>query len=129
MLTLPESVRIYLASAPCDMRRGFDGLYSLVQHDLHHDVYSGHLYVFVSKRGDRIKILMWDCGGFVLWCKRLERGRFKIPVFEATTKIVSLDSGQLAMLLSGVDYSRVHRPKRWRPSSQNTLATAEVSKK
>ena len=76
MLTLPSSVRVYLASEPTDMRKGFDGLRALVI-GLGQDVYSGHLFVFVSRRGDRIKILSWDRGGFVLWYKRLEKGRFR----------------------------------------------------
>ena len=76
MLSLPpSSVKIFLATTPTDMRRGFDGLSALVTHDLGQDVFAGHLFVFVSRRGNRIKILSWDRGGFVLWYKRLERGR------------------------------------------------------
>lgn len=118
MLTLPESVRIYLATARTDMRKGFDGLSALVEHELGEDVYSGHLFVFVSGRGNRVKILTWDRGGFVLWYKRLERGRFRMPAIEPNQKTVTLDAGQLAMLLEGVDYSRVIRPKRWQPPTR-----------
>lgn len=118
MLTLPESVRIYLATTPTDMRKGFDGLSALVENELGGDVYSGHLFVFISRRGDRVKILTWDRGGFVLWYKRLERGRFRIPTLEPGQKRVTLDAGQLAMLLEGVDYSRIQRPKRWQPPTR-----------
>jgi transposase len=78
VLTLPSSVRIYLAAGPVDLRRSIDGLSAIVA-ERGHDVYSGHLYAFVSRRGDRIKILTWDHGGFVLYYKRLERGRFRLP--------------------------------------------------
>lgn len=78
MLLLPSSVRIFLATAPIDMRCGFDKLGRIIV-EMGMDVYSGHLFAFVSRRGDRIKVLAWDRGGFVLWYKRLERGRFKLP--------------------------------------------------
>jgi transposase len=116
MLTLPESVRIYLATTPTDMRKGFDGLSALIEKELGGDVYSGHLFVFVSRRGDRVKILTWERGGFVLWYKRLERGRFRMPTLGPGQKRVTLDAGQLAMLLEGMDYSQIQRPKRWQPS-------------
>lgn len=118
MLTLPESVRIYLATGPTDMRKGFDGLSALVENELGQDVYSGHLFVFVSRRGDRVKILAWERGGFVLWYKRLEQGRFRRPALAPEQKSVTLDAGQLTMLLEGVDYSRLRRPKRWQPPTR-----------
>jgi transposase len=118
MLLLPQSVKIYLATAPTDMRKGFDTLAALVEQDLGQDVYSGHLFVFVSKRANRIKILTWVQGGFVLWYKRLERGRFKMPFVDKDSRSVKLDSGQLAMLLDGIDYSRVRRPRRWHPPAR-----------
>ena len=90
MLTLPRSVRIFVALKPVDMRCGFDKLGSIVA-ELGMDVYSGHLFAFASKRGDRIKILAWDHGGFVLWYKRLERGRFKLPRCDGGESTVALD--------------------------------------
>lgn len=115
MLNLPRSVRIYLASGPTDMRKGHDGLSALVERRLGQDVYSGHLFVFVSRKGDRVKILTWDHGGFVLWYKRLERGRFRLPAIDDEQTAVELESTQLTMLLDGIDYSRVRRPIRWEP--------------
>jgi transposase len=71
VITIPRSVKIYIASAPTDMRRSIDGLMALVQEELHGDAYSGHLFVFLSRRVDRVKILTWDNGGFALYYKRL----------------------------------------------------------
>ena len=114
MIGLPLSVRIYLFCAPVDMRNGFDGLSSVVTR-CEEDLFSGHLFVFISKRRDRIKILTWDSGGFVLWYKRLEQGHFKPSQISEEQKTLTLDSGQLSMLLDGVDYSRVRRSKKWQP--------------
>lgn len=107
-------MKIFLASEPTDMRKGFDGLSALVS-GRGEDVFSGHLFVFVSRRSDRVKVLMWERGGFVLWYKRLERGRFRMPPMEGSEQTVELDGGQLAMLLDGVDLSRVRRTKVWEP--------------
>ena len=77
MLTLPGAVRIFIGSTPIDMRKSIDGLMAIVQGELEADAYSGHLFVFVSRRCDRVKILTWDHGGFVLFYKRLERCGFR----------------------------------------------------
>ena len=113
MWGLPESVRILLFTAPTDLRKGFEGLSGLV-HAAGEDVYSGALFVFVSRRRDRLKILTFQKGGFVLWYKRLERGRFK-PARTRASGSVTMDSTDLSLLLEGIDVSRVRRPKRWRP--------------
>lgn len=115
MISLPPSVRIFLATRPTDMRKGHDGLAALVQRQMGQDVFSGHLFVFVSRRGNRIKILSWDRGGFVLWYKRLERGRFRLPRVGEDEAVLQLDSAELSMLVDGIDYSRVRKPPRWRP--------------
>lgn len=119
MWGLPESVRILLFTAPTDMRKGVEGLGGLVQ-AAGEDVYSGALFVFVSRRRDRLKILTFQKGGFVLWYKRLEQGRFK-PARTRTEGSVPMDSTDLSLLLEGIDVSRVRRPKRWRPRSKARL--------
>src|SRR5665213_2145655 len=114
MLTLPSSVRIYLAAEPVDLRKSIDGLCAIVRSRAH-DVYSGHLYAFVSRSGDRVKILAWDHSGFVLYYKRLERGRFRLPKIAVDAIEVEIQATQLAMLLDGIDMKRVASPKRWTP--------------
>lgn len=115
MLTLPSSVKIFLATSPTDMRKAHDGLYALVTEQLQADAFSGHLFVFVSKRGNRVKILTWDHGGFVLWYKRLEKGHFKLPDIPAGQSSIQLDRAQLSMLLEGIDTRRVRRSNWWEP--------------
>ena len=106
-----------LSGAP-HKRKGFDGLAALVQRH-GSDVFSGHLFAFLSKRRDRIKILTWDNGGFVLFYKRLEQGRFRMPACQDGSPRVRLDGPQLSMLLDGVDVSRVRRPKKWLPPTNS----------
>lgn len=113
MIGLPRSVKILLFSGPTDMRKGFDGLSALVT-AAGQDVYSGHLYVFLSRRRDRAKVLTFQRGGFVLWYKRLERGRFR-PLPADAHGQVELDATQLAMLLDGIDLRRVKAPRHWQP--------------
>ena len=75
MIHLPASVRVYLCLTACDMRKSFDGLHALVREHLELDALAGHLFVFASRRKDRVKILYWDRDGFAVWSKRLEEGR------------------------------------------------------
>ena len=105
MLTLATGVRIFLASEPVDLRRGHDGLCALVQETLHSDPYSGVIYVFRSKRKDRVKLLLWDGSGLVLVSKRLEQGSFRWPAIN--DGVMRLTSSQLAALLEGMDWTRM----------------------
>lgn len=115
MLTLPRSVRIFLATQPVDMRRGHDGLFALVRNQWQLDPFAGHLFAFVGKRGDRVKLLFWDRGGFVVYYKRLERGKFRVPRVNAQTTSLELDALELSLLLDGIDVSSVRRPRLWEP--------------
>ena len=83
-----------------------------------HDIYTGHLYVFSGRRRDRVKILVWDRGGFVLYYKRLESGRFRWPEIAEGVREIELDATQLAMLLDGIDVGRVKRPAAWTPAKR-----------
>jgi len=117
MNLLPTSLRIYLASAPTDMRKGFDGLANLVnQAGL--DLFDGSLYVFVSRRRTHLKILTWDnkAGALVLYYKRLEKGRFKLPHLQDDQNTVSLEPYQLALLLEGLESKQLPRQPTWMPA-------------
>jgi len=115
MLTLPPSCRIYLCTEPCDMRAGFDGLLSRVRKYWNEDPFAGHLFCFVSKRRDRVKIIWWSSGGLSLYCKRMEKGRFRMPAVVAGQHSVRLGASDLAMLLEGIDWSRVRRQVLYQP--------------
>jgi len=115
MLTLPSSVRVYVASQPVDLRRGHDGLVAIVRGTWRLDPFDGHLFVFLGKRLDRVKILVWDRNGFVLYYKRLSQGRFRLPQIPAGADRVELDATTLTMLLDGIDVKHVRRPARWTP--------------
>lgn len=121
MLTLPRSIRVFVASTPIDMRRGHDGLLAVVQQVWKLDPYSGHIFAFLSRRMDRAKLLYWDRGGLVLVYKRLEQGRFKLPAVDASSDRVEIDGAQLAMLLDGIDVVRVPRPGAWQPPVHETI--------
>jgi transposase len=101
MIALPAGARVWLAAGATDMRKGFDGLAGLVQTQLLEDPFSGQLFVFRGRRGDRVKILWWDGDGLCLFAKRLERGRFTWP--QATHGTVSLTAAQISMLLEGIE--------------------------
>lgn len=119
MLGLPPSVRIHFATQLVDMRNGIDGLRAIVERTLASDPYSGHLFVFVGKARDKVKILFWDRSGFVLYLKRIERGRFQLPVVDARRQHVVMEPTELAMLLDGIDLN-ARRLGRWSPPSHRT---------
>ena len=124
VLTLPPSVRIYLAVGQVDMRRGHDGLAAIVLGQWKLDLYGGHLFVFLGRRSDRCKILFWDRGGSFVYYKRLERGRFRLPRVPADATSVTIDATELAMLLDGIDVVAVKRPRKWTPPSATAAASA-----
>ena len=115
MLTLPSSVRVYLAAERVDLRRGHDGLVALVRGTWKLNPFDGHLFVFLGRGSDRVKILAWDRNGFVLYYKRLSRGQFRMPPVPAGATRVEMDATTLAMLLDGIDVTRVRRPPTWAP--------------
>jgi transposase len=121
LLALPASVRVFFATAPCDMRRGFDMLEAMVRESFGDDPLSGHLFVFRSRRGDRLKILWWDRDGYVLWYKRLEKGTFRMAANSAPagSARIELDRRTLTMLLEGIEPANVKKTRRF---SMNPLA-------
>jgi transposase len=113
MLSLPPSVRVFLAVEPVDMRKSFDALALLVEHVLEQDPLSGHLFVFVGKRGHVVRILFWDRSGFALFSKRLERGKFRLPTPTGGDRSLPLDAAELLLLLEGIDLAGAQRRPRW----------------
>jgi transposase len=116
MLSLPASVRIWVATRPTDLRKSFDTLAEVVRQQFGLDPLSGQLFVFKNRRGDRVKLLYWDEDGYVLLYKRLEAGTFRFPVAEGER--VAVRAADLQMLLDGVDLGSVKRGRRYqRPAS------------
>jgi transposase len=127
MLRLPSlgeldrglSAKVYLATAPTDMRKGFDTLAAMVKEFLRHDPLSGHLFLFVGRGRDRLKILHWENGGYWIWYKRLEEGTFRLPAVNADSASVELKASELAMLLEGIDLKSIKRSKRFTVAAKN----------
>ena len=113
MIMLPSTVRIFLCTRPTDMRKSFDGLGGLVQECFSQDLLTGHLFLFINRRRDRIKILHFDRDGLVIWYKRLEAGSFEMPSTGEPDGI-ELRPAQLAMILSGIDLKSARQRKRFR---------------
>jgi transposase len=111
LTTLSPAVRIYVATGATDLRRSIDGLAALVRERFDLDPLSGHLFLFRNRRGDRLKILAWDQGGFWVLYKRLERGTFAWPSEKDDAPVI-LRSSELLLLLSGVDLAHTRR-RRW----------------
>jgi transposase len=113
MLFVTGNLKIYFCSRPTDLRMTFNGLSGQVRSFMGSDPLSGNLFVFRNRRGDRLKILAWDRGGFVLWYKLLAKGTFKFPP-RITTQSVEIDYHTLLMIVDGVDLRSVRRQKRYK---------------
>ena len=125
MLSLSLPGRVFVCTLPTDMRKSFDSLAGLVQEHLGQDPLSGDLFVFRSRRGDRLKLLWWDQDGLAIWYKRLEEGTFTLPVADGKRARVGehglvLRPAELAMLLDGVDLASVKRQKRYQRPAATT---------
>jgi transposase len=118
-------MRIWLAADAIDMRRGFDRLAEHARAVIGADPLGNNLFVFRSRRGDRLKILAWDRDGYVLWYKRLEVGVFKLPRIEANAGSVELRASELAMLLDGIDMTKVKRLPRYERSAEIRINSQE----
>lgn len=132
MLSLPPSVRIFVATQPVDGRKGADGLSALVRSAFAHDPLDGHLHVFFSRRADRVRIVYWDRDGFALWSKRLERGRFRHHFDElGQLRCTFIEAADLMLILQGLELRDAKRRPRWTPtntssSSSNTEIAAST---
>lgn len=117
MLTLPPGVRVCVATARVDGRKGIDGLSVLVRSQFAEDPLSGSMYVFFSRRADRVRVLYWDRDGYVLVTKRLERGSFRVP-WPAEQGRAIIEAAELLLVLEGIDLRGAARRARWSPTSR-----------
>jgi transposase len=116
MLSLPPSVRLFVATQPIDGRKGADSLMVIVRDVFRLDPLSGHLFVFFSKRCDRVRIVYWDRDGFAMWTKRVEQGRFR-PAFagDGCLQPAAIEAAELALIIEGIDLAGAQRRRRWQP--------------
>lgn len=116
MIFLPRAVKVYVASEPTNLRQSFDGLSNQVRHVLRQDPLSGHVFIFVNRRRNQVKLLAWTRGGFMIVHKRLERGTFAFArEFDGETKCVPIDVHELSLLLEGIEIVKGRMSKRWEP--------------
>ena len=125
MLSIPRTTRVFLATDPTDMRKGFDGLFAIVESVITEDPFSGHLFVFRNRRRDRLKVLWWDRDGLAIFYKRLECGSYQFPTDAivrtsndsmsdtADSQRCEIRADELALLLEGIDLASVKRRKRY----------------
>jgi len=113
VLSLSPAIQVFMAIEPVDLRKGFDGLSAAVQTVFDRNVLDGHLFLFLNRRRDRIKLLWWDRDGLALFYKRLERGTYEIPRHAPGNKQLQLDATQLSLLLSGVQLDSVKHRRRY----------------
>ena len=115
MIVAAQAVRVVIALRPVDFRKGHDGLASLAEQELGLDPHSGVIVVFRSRRGDRLKLLLWDGSGLVLTYKRLEQGSFAWPAVR--DGVMRLSPAQFEALFEGLDWRRVRAPRVCRPAA------------
>lgn len=120
MLTALGPGRIFLATAPTDLRKSYDGLSTLVESAFCVDPTCGDLFVFLNRRKTQVRILYWDRDGFCIFMKRLERGTFRQVAENGGRVRVEIDAGDLALLLEGIDASGAKRSKRYRKPREDS---------
>ena len=113
MLPLSSAQRYYLYRHPTDMRKSFNGLSGLVRNELGADPVSGDVFIFVNRRRDKIKLLVWDRTGFIIFYKSLEQGTFELPRFNSGDNSYALKWEELILILEGVELKSVRRRKRY----------------
>jgi len=113
MLDFSGTLKVFLYGKPCDMRKGFDGLFGLIQNEMQMDPLNGYLFVFINGNRTRLKILHWDHDGLALYYKRLEKGTFKRPCARMNAPNSQLLSEELFMILRGIDHEKTKKRKRF----------------
>lgn len=113
MFALTEQHRYYLYRGVADMRKGFDGLSGIIRSELNADPMDGSVYLFINRRRDRLKVLIWTDGGFVLYYKRLESGTYELPMDDTDTDCQTLDWETMVLMIRGIKLERIIRKKRY----------------
>lgn len=113
MFNLNAHQHYYLYSESTDMRKGFNGLSGIIRNQLGKDPLSGGVFIFINRRRDRMKVLVWERGGFVLYYKLLERGTFQLPVIESGSSSCQISWHQLVLMMEGVSLDSIHQRKRY----------------
>ena len=121
MLTLPPGISVLVATARVDGRKGIDGLAAIVRSQFAEDPLSGAMYVFFTRRGDRVRVLYFDRDGYVLVTKRLEKGVYRVP-WENADGRVAVEAAELLLVLEGIELKGARRRDRWTPRSDLTRA-------
>ena len=124
MILLPRAVKVYFATQPTNLRQSFEGLTNQIRHALGYDPLSGHVFVFLNRRRNQVKLILWTRGGFTIVHKHLERGTFTFPA-KVTEGVMSIaiDVHELAMLLEGIEVDEIKTKPRWEPTAR-TRSTA-----
>jgi transposase len=119
VILLPSAVRVYVATAPTNLRKSFEGLSNEVRTVLAADPLSGHVFLFLNRQRTQVKMLLWTRGGFTIVHKRLERGRFTFPSRVSTDAArLEIDAHELSMLLEGLDVAATRSAVRWSPATR-----------
>lgn len=113
MLSVSSAYRYYVYRGQADMRKSFDGLSGLVRNELGKDPLSGEVFIFINKRCNQVKLLLWEGDGFSLYSKRLEKGTYELPSWKEQTPSIELRSDELMLILQGISLNSVHRRKRF----------------
>lgn len=113
MLHLSPFCKYYLYSGNADMRKGFDSLSGMVSAQMHGDILSGAVFIFINKKRNQVKLLLWEGDGLALYHKRLEKGTYELPLLKAETSTLSVSSEQLLWILQGVSLKSIHKRKRY----------------
>jgi transposase len=117
MFTLSSSHKFHLYSQPTDMRKSFDGLSGLVQNNLESNPCSGDVFIFINRQRNKIKLLHWQGISFTLYYKRLEKGTFELPEYDASVGSITLSYTQMVMIVDGLTIKNIERRKHYQPNS------------
>ncbi len=117
MLSLSPGQEYYLYREVTDMRKSFDGLAGLIRSELNKDPLSGDIFIFLNRRRNQIKLLLWEQDGFSLYYKRLEKGTYELPAASVNTKSIEVKSEDLLLILKGISLKHIQRRMRYK----NTL--------